>query len=515
MTTGRVLALMLVAALCVLGRCGKPANPQNMPSSAGAATANGELRGLDFDTPFATLRARANAGNADAQWSLGVRCRFGVGVPADLERAREWLTRAAEADHAEACRALAWTCLAERVDRQTVGEATRWMNRAAELGNLDAMVEAADLPSRNPDYLEMARRYRAAAEKGAVAAQARYALLAWSGLVPSIDPTSAVAFAQQAADAGSPMAAEYVGTRLLLRQDGTSDPARGIEYLRFAARYGRPVAQNNVAQELQDPNDDFALSEEGLHWLSLAAEQNQEGALIRLSSMYERGLGLSEDPDKAAELTNSTIALSDHEKPPAFFQLSDAVISGFCVSNDGYLITSSPLLPKARQIQVLVAGSTRQAVIVRREHDGEVAMLKIVAQTRFIPLTSAPSKEPAHTLSFPAPWAEWRTPTVRDVGFAMEPTSSSASIRLDLRASNSGGAITDNDGRAIGVLMHSPEASAHASAITDAWDADGVTVTPAFLLDRGSPLLRGVDLDGTQPTDPKAIGPVVVVLIEM
>lgn len=204
----------VMAAACVLGRSGLAAGDANelVPDAAGAAAAMEGARAVpDFETAMDELVQRGEAGDAAAQWSLGMRYRFGVGVAADMDVAREWLKRGAEEGHAEACRAYGWTFVADRQDKKAIAEAARWMARAAELGNLDAMVEEADLTTTMMNFASMGKKMRAAAEKGSVAAQARYGLFASAGMAAAKDKDAAERFLYLAADSGSTLAQRLPG----------------------------------------------------------------------------------------------------------------------------------------------------------------------------------------------------------------------------------------------------------------------------------------------------------------
>ena len=62
------------------------------------------LCGLCKDDPLAVVwfKKAAEAGRAEAQFALGIRCFFGIGVPQDLAQAVYWLHKAALRNHAEA-----------------------------------------------------------------------------------------------------------------------------------------------------------------------------------------------------------------------------------------------------------------------------------------------------------------------------------------------------------------------------------------------------------------------------
>lgn len=644
MRVARSFALGVMAAACVLGRSGLAAGDANelVPDAAGAAGSGaaaaaameGARAAPDFETAMDELVQRGEAGDAAAQWSLGMRYRFGVGVDANLDTAREWLKRAAEADHAEACRAYAWTCAAKGQDKKAVAEAARWMARAAELGNVDAMAEEADFATLTTSIPSFAKKLRVAATKGSIAARSRYAAMVLAGMANSGSKAEALRFLREAADAGSAVAAEHAGAALHSGMLGTTDPEQAISYWRQAAVYGRPNAQYYLASELREQTGDRRVfSREGMRWLIQASEQNHAGSLSRLSRMYLRGDGVPKDVTKAIELiermggigamydgvvvgrlyeegrelprdmatalawyrkgakfgsteaqsalarllssgdgverdlveaymwaniaaadggpeqvaqreaiarilspaeTQSGQARASKFKPmsrmsaaaglkvaPPEFLTADGVVTGFFVSSDGYLVTSSLLLTNARRVRVLVDGKPLDAVIVRLDAgpDSEIALLKIVATTTPVRVAAKTGFESGtlRACSFPSPWGEWKTPLAREVEVEGAANAGVALLKLDAHAGDSGGAVLNEDGQLVGVMTNRvplmgqalPDAIAHVLEDTIS------TVTPTLGIDRTSPLLKGVDLDGVLPTDPKAIAPFVVVMIEL
>ena len=90
------------------------------------------------DDSIEALRTRANAGDADAQFNLGVMYRTGEGVPQDAVEAVAWTRQAAEQGHAGAQYNLGvMYSYGEGVPQDDV-EAVAWYRQAAEQGYADA-----------------------------------------------------------------------------------------------------------------------------------------------------------------------------------------------------------------------------------------------------------------------------------------------------------------------------------------------------------------------------------------
>ncbi|MDF1736083.1 MAG: peptidoglycan-binding protein [Minwuia sp.] len=138
------------------------------------------------------LQARANAGDAAAQFQLGVRYRDGNGVGVSYAEAAQWFQRAAEQGNVPA-----------QVDlgifyRQGVGVAKDvdlakvWFHAAARAGHPEAQNFLGQVyvgeEQERPDYFQAARWFREAAEQGVLDAQYNLASLYMGGLgVPRDD----------------------------------------------------------------------------------------------------------------------------------------------------------------------------------------------------------------------------------------------------------------------------------------------------------------------------------------
>ena len=82
----------------------------------------------------AELVKKAEAGDAKAQWRLGVFCYNGDGVTQDYKEAVKWWTRSAEQGHAEAQNSLAACYYGGKGVIQDYKEAVKWCMKSAEQG---------------------------------------------------------------------------------------------------------------------------------------------------------------------------------------------------------------------------------------------------------------------------------------------------------------------------------------------------------------------------------------------
>ncbi len=96
---------------------------------------------VQAQTPeFDALRERAEQGDAVAQFTLGIVCRRGLGVPRDATEGARWVRLAAEQGHQTAQELLGDFYRTGRGVPQDATEAARWYRLAAAQGDADAQV---------------------------------------------------------------------------------------------------------------------------------------------------------------------------------------------------------------------------------------------------------------------------------------------------------------------------------------------------------------------------------------
>ncbi len=129
-------------------------------------------------TSFQLYQPKANQGDADAQFNLGLLYERGVGTPQDTKQAVYWYTKAAEQGHVNAQYSLGSlyhnSNYGEEVPQDSK-KAVYWLTKAAEQGLVHAqcllgnMYEYDDEPPQ--DYKQAFFWYTKAAEQGHVFAE--------------------------------------------------------------------------------------------------------------------------------------------------------------------------------------------------------------------------------------------------------------------------------------------------------------------------------------------------------
>ena len=263
------------------------------------------------DTPFSAVRAKAEGGDAAAQFELAHRLAFGEDVAEDRAASIPWYRKAAEQGHRDAQHMLGLMYHGGRGVGRDEAEAVKWWKRAAELGQSSAQYWLGSeyeygLGGLAESPAEAARWYRKSAEQGNAEAQSSLGELYESGRgVPQSD-AEAVAWYTKAADqhevtAQTSLAGMYADGRgvpkdekkaahlYLDAADSGFDVA--MAYLGDAYAEGRGVTQSTLC---------------AAYWLSLAAqrgftvaEDGRDATMAKLSA--------DEQADVARRLAATTV----------------------------------------------------------------------------------------------------------------------------------------------------------------------------------------------------------------
>ncbi len=176
----------------------------------------------------------AEAGIPRAQTNLGACYATGAGVPVDLQAARLWLQRGAEAGDRLGQRNLGSLLLPH-----DAAAAAAWYRRAAEAGDaesqdqLSRMLLSGDgIPA---DPAEARHWAAAAAEQGVPAAAARLGTMCHDAAGGPRDPLEAVRWWRVAAQAGDGDSAARLGAALHLGQGIREDQVEAMAWLLLAS----------------------------------------------------------------------------------------------------------------------------------------------------------------------------------------------------------------------------------------------------------------------------------------
>ena len=234
-------------------------------------------------------------------------------------------------------------------------------------------------------------------------------------------------------------------------------PEAQIELARAYIRARSPNARANAAALLHLARSEGARSLDreiselirGLDRRSLIQAHN---AAVILYTRYSHPTLELEEPSPAP--TNS-----DPNSPPAPELLGNG--SGTVISNDGLVLTAAHVLPESADIQFRSGNATFPAEIVAIDRETDLALLKIepgklpAAPLRFD--SSVTLGTPVFTIGFPNIKHQGVSPKLNKgeisslAGYRDDP--STWQISVPVQPGNSGGALFDNDGHIIGIVV--------------------------------------------------------------
>lgn len=297
------LALLAVLTLPCLGANG--ASEKSVPASQNSTKAN-------LIKPIADIHKKAIAGDAAAQYELGLAYLFGKGVAKDLDEAAKWLKMSALQGNAEAQLMIGTMYSAGDGVPQNLTDALVWLQKAYAQGNTRAKEMLGILYFRGcevygrgegvPKDMNIAMEWcTKAADVGH--SQGQYTLgfsyLEGSGVPKNVQ--KAVELLQKSAEQGYADAQSQLG---LMYAEGiviAKDISKAVDWISKSAAQGHANAQSNLCLMYNRGDGvpkDITLAAE---WCEKAASQGHANAQRDLGLAYLRGQGVAKDSYKAAK----------------------------------------------------------------------------------------------------------------------------------------------------------------------------------------------------------------------
>lgn len=250
------------------------------------------------------LLANAEAGDADAQYQLGVAFRQGDAVPQDHAAATAWYLRAAEQGHLPAQYNAGVAHLKGLGVPEDRAEATRWFEAAAEGEDADAAYILGLMAREDGDHEAMERWLLQAVQRNHAAAHHAVAKLAIDGLLPSLPAEEAPYLLKAAIDLGH---AESVDALAELAETGAPAALHAYGLVHFDRKdfrrarelTGRAAAAGvEAAAEIAGALEEMIQAQDEL---LAAAQGGDAGQQVFLALAYLDGGGLvPKDPETGA-----------------------------------------------------------------------------------------------------------------------------------------------------------------------------------------------------------------------
>lgn len=230
-----------------------------MASAAADSAALDAFRARDYGTALVKFKPAAAAGDADAQYYLGVMLQQGWGVIADTDAAVRWFESAARQGHMKAQHNLAQLLQRGIRGERDPAQAIEWYRRAANQGSAKSAQQLGLAYYRGDgverDYALALRWWREAYANGVADAGYNLGVMYRRGLGVTRDGQAAFTLWQEAGRARSPAAQNAVGSAYLNGDVGIYDPVLAYAWFRLAAEAGVAIANSNAELALMRLDD--------------------------------------------------------------------------------------------------------------------------------------------------------------------------------------------------------------------------------------------------------------------
>jgi len=215
-----------------------------------------QAKKLTPEAEFAETKKKAEAGDADAQFLLGLLYYVGDGVTKDDAKAADWFRKAAAQGHAGA-------------QNYVPAEAVKGLQKAATQGDAEAQ-------------FNLGRRYSL-------------------GKDVAKDYAKAFEWFQKAAKQGHPNGEFFLGSAYILGQGVQKDSAKAFEWFQKAAAQGVVGAQFSLAWMYDNGDGVPKDTAKAVDLYEKSANQGFFVAHVNLGTMYLFGNGVPKDAAKAVE----------------------------------------------------------------------------------------------------------------------------------------------------------------------------------------------------------------------
>ncbi len=251
------------------------------------------------------VKAKAEAGDADSEYHLGLRYYNGEGVAKDFAEAVKWFHKAAEQGLAAAQGDLGRAYFRGDGVAKDFSEAVKWSRKAADQGNSRGQTSLGACYLNGAgvakDEVEAVKWFRKAAEQNYGAAQYDLGWCYLNGKGVPKDFAEAVKWFRKAAEQGLAQAQRDLGDRYLHGQGVAKDEAEAVKWYRKAAEQGLAAAQTSLGSCYANGKGVAKDEVEAVKWFRKAAEQNLAAAQCDLGVCYFNGQGVAKDEVEAVK----------------------------------------------------------------------------------------------------------------------------------------------------------------------------------------------------------------------
>ncbi len=446
-----------------------------------------------------SIESAAEKGDPGQECALGeVYFSSFLGLPQDYAKAVYWFRKAAEEDHAEGQYNLGGCYYRGQGVAKDYTEAVKWYRKAAEQGydkaqnNLGVCYARGDGLAK--DAAAAVKWYRKAAEQGNAKAQFYLGDCYGNGDGVAKDHTEAVKWYRKAAEHGYAPAQHNLGSCYYSGDGVAKDSAESVEWWRKAADQGDAKDQCLVGLcyfKGEGAAKDYI---QAYKWLNLSAGQGNEDASKALGVLENSKMTreqIAEGQRLSREFKPRQTPGSDEVFPRPDISAPRREVSGtgFFISEDGYLVTNAHVVKDASQVRLVTQLGLIAARVVKVDAANDLAILKAEGNFSALPVASSRGVKlgaTAATVGFPNIGLQGFAPKLAKGEIASlagaQDDPRHFQISAPIQPGNSGGALVDECGNVIGVVV--AKLSQQAALATSGQLAENVNyaVKSSFLL---------------------------------
>lgn len=463
------LSISLLAVLLLpLAGCSEKAAGGKTVAAAPAVTA----KELTPEEKFAEIKKKAEAGNADAQSSLGSMYFDGNGVPKDAAKAVEWYQKAAAQGSASAQHLLGSIYLRGKDAHYDAAKAVELIQKASAQGNAEAQSKLGWMYDSGvgvpKDAAKAVDLFQKAAAQDNASAQYYLGSAYYFGEGVSKDTAKARELYQKAAMQGDANGQTSLGLMYLEGNGVPKDAAKAVEWYQKAAAQGDFVAQLILGQIYiygkKYVNRDLVL---GYAWLNLASANHRSDAdkeeldkieaqmtpaqraeSQRLASNWKKGDILQ------ASSINVSGSISPDGKPS-----KQGTGTAFAVNSAGHALTNHHVINGCTEVKV--AGREGIAKVITSDSVNDLALLQLPGKFNDIAnLNPDPGKlrqgEDIIVFGYPLEWALSSggnlTPGTISALTGLGNNTNQIQITAPIQLGSSGSPVMDQKGNVVGMV---------------------------------------------------------------
>ena len=264
---------------------------------------------VGYGDDLSALRLKAEQGNANAQYNIGVRYANGKGVDQDQQEAVKWYRLAAEQGYASAQQVLGRRCAIGKGVQQDQQEAVKWYRLAAEQGNAIAQYRLGFCYNFghgvSRDYAVAVKWYQRAADQGYSAAQSYLGLCYYHGNGVDKNIDDAIKWFRMGAEGGHYLGQYWLGRCYFTGEGVQQDYSTSLEWFRPSAEHGFHAALYYLGYCYYYGKGVAADYDEARKWLGVAAEKGNQPAKALMDKIQNNSV--AKNGTQSSEISPNSI----------------------------------------------------------------------------------------------------------------------------------------------------------------------------------------------------------------